>query len=143
MIFGLPERDIAKLQKVQNTAARLVVKSRRCEHITPILHGLHWLPVQQRVVYKILLFVYKALHGLAPQFIADLVHLYIPARALRSASERRLVPIMASTKYYGERAFSSAASKLWNQLPRTVRESPSVETFKSRLKTHLFVTYYN
>ena len=67
--FGLPKYQISKLQKVQNTAARLVTKSKRSASITPILKRLHWLPVQERIRYKILLITYRAMKGLAPDYI--------------------------------------------------------------------------
>ena len=51
---------------VQNCAARLVVEGRKYDPVTSVLCQLHWLPVEQRIVYKILLLTYKALNGLAP-----------------------------------------------------------------------------
>ena len=63
---GLPNSSLAPLQHVQNTAARLVTKSRKHEHITPILNSLHWLPVVNRIKFKILLLVFKIKHGFAP-----------------------------------------------------------------------------
>ena len=72
LLYGLPQSVIDRLQHVQNCAARLVTRTRSSEHITPVLRRLHWLPVRQRITYKILLLTYKALNGMAPKYIADL-----------------------------------------------------------------------
>ena len=73
LLYDLPQCLISKLQRVQNAAARLVVRCHRCEHITPVLMKLHWLPVKQRVQYSILLLVFRAQHRLAPPYITDLL----------------------------------------------------------------------
>ncbi len=142
LLFNLPDRDIAKIQHVQNTAARLVLRASRRQHITPLLEHLHWLPIKQRTAYKILLLVFKALCGLAPTYIADLIHVHVPSRSLRSSSQRRLVVPRTRTKFYGDRTFVFAAAELWNELPNNIRESESVASFKSRLKTYYFKTYF-
>ena len=142
LLFGLPEREMMKVQRVQNTAARLVLRIRRQDHITPALEDLHWLPVCQRVVYKILLLTYKSLHDSAPVFVCDIIHRYVPSRSLRSASESRLVLPNSSLKSYGDRSFAYAAPFLWNNLPIRIRKASSLATFKSQLKTHLFKQYF-
>ena len=73
LLYDLPQCLICKLQRVQNAAARLVVRCHRCEHITPVLMKRHWLPVKQRVQYSILLLVFRAQHRLAPRYITDLL----------------------------------------------------------------------
>ena len=75
-----------KLQRVQNSAARLVTRAKKNDHITPILQRLHWLPVNARIVFKILLITYKALHNQAPGYIIELLSMYKPRRSLRSAA---------------------------------------------------------
>ena len=92
LLYGLQEKEIAKLQRVQNTAARLVTGCKKHDHITPVLRDLHWLPVHQRIRYKIALLAFKALHGMAPRYITELVEERKPPRALRSASELLLRP---------------------------------------------------
>ena len=140
LLYGLPDKEIAKLQRIQNSAARLVTRTRRTEHITPILHKLHWLPVKKRIAFKLLLITYKVINGLAPKYLSDLLKLEKPSRLLRSnANDKlRLVRQTFRTKNYGGRAFKSCAPILWNDLPLHVRSAPSTETFKKRLKTHLF-----
>ena len=142
LLYGLPERDIYKVQMVQNTAARLVIRTPRREHITPSLKKLHWLPVKQRSIFKILLITYKALAGMAPSYISKLINLYVPTRALRSATNKRLTVPSSSTKFYGDRSFAFAAASLWNSLPTNIQQASSIGIFKSRLKTYLFCQHY-
>ena len=103
-----------------------------------MLASLHWLPVKARVDFKVLLLTYKALHGLAPTYLSDLVLSYIPTRTLWSRDAELLNVPRISKKTAGGRAFSYRAQFLWNGLPSHVRLADSVSTFKSLLKTHLF-----
>ena len=80
--------QLQKLQRVQNTAARLICNISRFDHITPVLVDLHWLPVKFRIDFKILLITYKAIHGLAPEYILDLISVRHPSHYnLRSNDE--------------------------------------------------------
>ncbi|XP_061911245.1 uncharacterized protein LOC133655271 [Entelurus aequoreus] len=138
LFSGLPMSSIKRLQLVQNAAARLLTKTRKFDHITPILAHLHWLPVHLRCDFKVLLLTYKILHGLAPAYLADCIVPYVPTRNLRSKNSGLLVIPRAKKKSAGYRAFSIRAPVLWNALPVTVRDATSVEAFKSHLKTHLY-----
>ena len=138
LLHNLPKSLMHRLQLVQNTCARLVTRTRRRDHISPVLRELHWLPVEYRVKYKVLLYTYKALNGLAPQYISDLVQTYVPARSLRSASQSLLQVPKFRTATYGTRSFRVSAPQLWNQLPDHVKQAPSLLTFKKQLKTCLF-----
>ncbi|XP_056587301.1 uncharacterized protein LOC130407959 isoform X1 [Triplophysa dalaica] len=138
LLSGCPVSSINKLQLVQNAAARVLTRSRKYDHITPVLSSLHWLPIKYRIDFKIILITYKALNGLAPTYLTELLSRYNPSRSLRSQNLGLLtIPrITKSTK--GGRAFSYVAPKLWNSLPDTIRGSDTLSQFKSRLKTHLF-----
>ena len=68
LLFGLPQTQISRLQRIQNSAARVITLSRKSTHITPILRELHWLPVNYRIVYKLMLFVFKSMNGIAPAY---------------------------------------------------------------------------
>ena len=138
LLYGLPNTSIQRLQRTQNAAARLVTKTKRKEHITPILMELHWLPVSHRIRYKVLLLVYKALHNLAPSYIADMVKIHQPARSLRSANTNQLSIPKTRLRSWGDRSFQYAAAFEWNNLPLAIRESPSLASFKECLKTFLF-----
>ena len=138
LYVGLDQLSLRRLQLVQNAAARVLTGTKKREHITPVLASLHWLPVRYRIDFKILLFVFKALNGLAPQYLAELLHVRTPTRALRSSSELLLVVPRSRLKTKGDRAFAVAAPKLWNCLPLHIRSAQTLETFKRLLKTHLF-----
>ena len=114
LLYGLPKYLINRLQLLQNLAAHLVTLTRRQEHITPILRSLHWLPVHYRIVFKILLLTYKALNGLASDYIEDLLKYNDSRRTLRSSNNRLLDEPRANLKTYSERALSVAAPRLWN-----------------------------
>ena len=133
---------LSKLQRVQNTAARLISRKRKHEHITPVLVSLHWLPVQYRIKYKILLYTFKALNNLAPVYLQELVNAYQPTRALRSEDLQLLKAPRIRTKTYGERRLDKSAATLWNSLPQNIRHVQSVIIFKKLLKTHLFKAAY-
>ena len=138
LLYGLPNASLKKLQHVQNAAARLVTFSRKQEHITPILCDLHWLPVEQRIVFKILLLTFKILHNQTPSYLFDLVQPYVPSRSLRSKSQNLLTKPNYNLNHYGKRAFSTAAPELWNSLPQNIRSSISLSQFKCEVKTWLF-----
>ena len=103
-----------------------------------LLKSLHWLPVKQRITYKLLLYVYKALNGLAPMYIFNCLKLYVPKRNLRSSCDRLRLDYPITRNKAGDRTFTVYASKLWNNLPMTLRNCTSVNAFKKALKTHLF-----
>ena len=125
---------------MQNAAARLIMDIRKYSQITPALYELHWLPLLARIHFKILLLAFKAIHGLAPAYISNL--LVIKRKSsynIRSNSSILLEPPrgkMLAT--LGERAFQAAAPHLWNELPLQLRTVGSVETFKNSIKTFLF-----
>ena len=120
LLYDLPQCLISKLQRVQNTAARLVVCCHSCEHITPVLMKLHWLPVKQRVQYSILLLVFRAQHRLAPPYITDLLE-QRATRVLRSTTNNEFY-VPPSRSRYGGRMFSVAGPRLWNSLPAEKRK---------------------
>ena len=142
LLVNLPQQLIGKLQRVQNSAARIVSCTPRQEHITPILQQLHWLPVQQRVQFKMLLLTWKAVNACAPFYLQNLIQPYFPARNLRSENGNLLIQPPARTSI-GTRTFSHAAPILWNNLPPSIRSSNSAKLFKTKLKHHLFTVAYN
>ena len=138
LLYGLPQHLISRLQSIQNTAARVVTRTRKFDHISPVLKQLHWLPVRYPIVFKILLLVYKALNGTAPSYISELLKYYTSERKLRSSSQHLLATPKATLKTYGERAFAVAAPRLWNLIPLELTSSSSIDIFKRPLKIHLF-----
>ena len=143
LLHGIAVRQITRLQRCQNTAARLVCQVRRREHITPTLMYLHWLPVSYRVMFKVLIFAFKALHGLGPKYLQELVTPHQTSRVLRSQNKRLAAVPAVRTVTYGHRTFGYAASTLWNNLPKAIRDAEDLPNFKKLLKTHFFEQAYS
>ncbi len=122
---------------------QVLTRTRKYDHISPVLSTLHWLPIKHCIHFKILLITYKALNGLAPQYLSELLSHYSPSRPLQSQNSGHLIiPNRMSKSTAGGRSFSYLAPKLCNILPNTVREADTLCQFKSRLKTHLFNLAY-
>jgi hypothetical protein len=121
LLYGLPGHQIQRLQHVQNTAARILTRAKKNEHISPVIRSLHWLPVSKRVDFKILVLTYKCLHDLAPTYLQELLHPYEPTRSLRSSTQCLLQVPKTHLKTYGDRAFEMAAPTVWNSLSLNIR----------------------
>ena len=134
----MPASSIHRLQLVQYALARAVVPSvRRYQHIKPTLHNLHWLPVNQRITYKIAALTFKILHYKEPSYLADLLHTHVPSQNLRS-SDKHLLTIPYIKSSIGRRSFFFSAPTVCNSLPLCLRMSNSASSFLAQLKTYLF-----
>jgi hypothetical protein len=129
---------------VQNAAVRLVTQTKKRDHITSKRKSLHWLPIRQRVMYKIAVLAYQCVNGAAPSYLCNLVSLRSVNRRLRNYREilRDLEVPVTLLGVYGSRSFSYAAPQIWNSLPIDLKMSPSIENFRAGLKTHLFKLAY-
>ena len=120
-----------------------MTRTRKFTHITPVLKSLHWLPIEQRVIFKVLTLTYRALHNQVPVYLQELVAPYNPRRHLRSADRSLLVIPSSRIKSYGDRRFVHAAPTLWNSQPQRIREAQSLAQFKKLLKSYLFRLAYD
>ena len=130
LLFNANNDQILKLQRVQNAAARILSKTSKYTHITPVLKELHWFPVVERIKFKILLLTWKIVNGCAPPYFDEVISEYVPTRNLRSLGTRLLTPRRVNCSS-GEKAFACSAPTLWNALPLTIRNAKSIESFKS------------
>ena len=137
-LFGLPAVRLARLQSIQNAAARLVFNLRRTDHITDALICLHWLRVAERIRFKIAVMVYRCLHGQSPAYMTNFTLASVGRANLRSAASHRLVIPRTRLSTIGDRAFPVAGATVWNSLPDDIISSPTIHIFRSRLKTYLF-----
>lgn len=140
LYVGLSLSSIKRLQLTQNTAARVITRTSRYSHITETLMKLHWLPINKRCQFKLLVMVYKSLHRQSPQYIRDMLTWYQPSRHLRSALTTSLVPNRHRTVRIGKRLFDTSCAALWNSLPQDIKTATNIVTFKKLIKTFLYPT---
>ena len=133
LFYGINSDLISKLQRVQNCAARLISKERiKSGNMDNVFMNLHWLKVKYRCIYKILLITHNCLHQKAPNELISMLDY--------SDSERTMH--LRESEYsnkYGARAFSHVAPKLWNLLPKNIRNEHETDAFKKALKSFLMV----
>ena len=133
----LSQKDLDRLQRLQNSAARLVFSAPLRTRTEPLRLELHWLPVRQRIAFKILLLVFKSLNHRSPEYIDNILIRRSQVRTTRSSSSIWLTQRL-SKRRAGETSFPVIAAKLWNHLPTAAKMASSVDQFKKAIKSHLF-----
>ena len=142
LLAGLPDNKLNKLQRIQNHAARLILRKSRHASATALLRTLHWLPVKARIQYKIPCLCFQCIYqNSMPPYISDLLDPYCPSRTLRSLHTSLLTVPLFSLETFGKRFFSVFGPTVWNSLPQSLRKTQCFTTFKTKLKTHLFRTH--
>lgn len=140
LISGSHQCIMKKMQLLQNHSARVLTRTNKRDHISPVLRQLHWLPVKERCDFKLLTMVHSALHKAdAPQYIKAMFHLYVAPRPLRSCDDQWTLTVSSSHRHEGERCASHRGAILWNTLPADMRYEPALKAFKKKLKTYLFM----
>ena len=118
LLVSCPKYLLSNLRKVQKYAARLIFRTTRSAHVTPMLHSLHWLPIEQRIKYKLSLLCFKIISHQAPIYLSELLHLFTSFQQLHSSTDTRVFRIPSfQTKSCGQHSFSYQAPVIWNQLP--------------------------
>ena len=136
LLHGISQCQINRLQKVLNSAARIITLTPIFHYITPVLLQLHWLPINFRIQFKIALFVHKSLNGTAPAYLKDLLRPQSqPKYHLRSRDQHLLAVPRIFRKTLGDRACSTETLE---HHPAEIRESANIDIFKRKLKTHFF-----
>jgi hypothetical protein len=133
LFMNINKEDLYKFQKVQNAASKLIMGKRKRDSASQALKELHWLNIDARVTFKVLLLVYKMLNGLCPQ------NLGLEYKGFNGRSKDFLslkTPVFKTA--YGKRVFAYHASRLWNAIPMKVRAKENIEKFKKTIKTMLF-----
>ena len=137
---GLPDHKLAKLQRIQNSAARLVLRKPRRERATPKI--FHWLPVKARIEYKVSTLCYQCLNSVTmPSYLYKLLQTYKPTKTLRSQDSYLLVVPWFSLNTFGKKSLSVSGPATWNSLPLHIRQRQCLATFKKQLKTYLFTKH--
>jgi hypothetical protein len=144
LLYKTSQSNVAQLQRLQNSLARVVTGTRKRDHITPILADLHWLPVAARIDYKIALLTFKTLVLRQPSYLHELIRVHQPARSLRSSTQVNRLHVNIAHTSFGSRAFSHASPAVWNSLPeKLTNDLSSITTFKRGLKTYLYRLAFN
>ena len=143
LLAGTSVLNLSRLQLVQNTLARVVAQKPRYCRITPVLIDLHWLPVRQRIEFKIATTAFKVLHYQQPSYLAEILPRYTPSRSLRSSASTTISVPLRKTSMVFSKSFSSVASNIWNKLPGHLSSVPTLPAFRKHLKYHLFLQAYN
>ena len=143
LLIGINKSLETRLQDVQRTSARVITKRRKFDSITPELINLHWLPIKQRIQFKVLVMVYKAHHNQAPNYISNMLQIQPVRRRLRSStSSPKFVEPRTHCVTFADRSFSCYGPKIWNKLPDSIKVAESIITFRRLLKFHLFQLAY-
>ena len=133
------------LQRIQNYAARVILRLPKSSSITMHLKSLHWLPVKVRSTYKIACLCYHCHSSTAPSYVADMLHKK-PSHTRNTRSNSNTKPLLNrpahSKATLGDHSFYFASSSVWNSIPNDVRCAPSLSSSKSHLKTYLFCSVY-
>ena len=130
LYMNLPKKLLNKLQKLQNAAIRVIFNVRSRHPVSSFFSQLHWLNIEQRIVFKCMLLVYKSIHGLAPDALKDMV-------VIRNSNNLTLRNVFYKNTKYGKRAFTFYASRYWNIIPIHIRCSNTLSSFKTALKSYL------
>ena len=141
LLYGLPNSNIMKLHRTQNTVARLVTGKPRFCHVTPLLFHHRWFPISYCIKLKILFLTFKCIYGQALNYLIDLVSTKKqPGRYSLRSNECILLelPSIKTHPTLGDRSFQSAASYLWNALPSAIRNIKTLNTFRLLFKLVFF-----
>ena len=142
---GLPAATLEPIQRVIHSTARLVYERKPSDHVTAVLKELHWLPIKQRVDYKLCMLVHSVSMARAPLYISDMLTACADVPLLTSS---RTSPsgdyVVPKTRLkFGDRAFAVAAPRIWNKLPCELKVTKCTVTVKRSMKTLLFNFAYN
>ena len=163
LLNSVPKHQLNKLQRIQNMAARLLHKLPKFSHVTPLLIDLHWLPVEYHVRYKLLLFTYKGIHQLTPQYINEMfTRKSTWYRSWLSSIARSIVFVNGNVSgdiafddiiylsvprtrsvTFEQRSLAVTGPQLWNSLPIDIKMENSLVVFKRKIKTYLFKQAFN
>ena len=142
LLYGMPDYIIKRLQRLLNAAARIITNLGKYDHITDAMKKLHWLPIESRIQYKVLVLVHACVHNITPPYLSSLLTSYVPSREMRSSGKLILHQPIPNMVTYGKRSFAYGGPRLWNNLDIKLRTIVSPEAFKRELKTHLYKSVY-
>ena len=139
LLYGCKSKDLDRLQALQNKAVKLIFNAGKRDSLAPLLNTLHWLPIRERIKYKLCMYIYKCLNGTAPQYLVDFIT-YKPkgTRFTRSSMDTTLLTSQYARTSIGDKSFCISGPLLWNSLPKNIREAHTLSGFKKGLKSCLY-----
>ena len=145
LLFGSTHDVTSNLHRIQNYAARVILRFSKSSSITIHWKSIHWLPVKVRSTNKIVCLCYHCHSSIAPSYVTDMLHRK-PLHSRNTRSSSYTMPLLNwpahSKATLGDRSFTFASSSVWNYVPNDARCAPSLSSSKSRLKTHLLRSVY-
>ena len=139
--FGLTNKGLIKFQRLQTYPANTILGKNRYESLALARYQLHWLPVEERITFKVLTLVYKCLNNQGTLYLQQLVENQESQRATRSNGKRLLKN--SPPKKILDRSFTISGPRLWNKLPNAMRNAMMLKGFKCIFKTLLFRQAYD
>ena len=136
LFFGTSTHNISQLQRVQHRLAFVILDKLTLNNDQRLVQ-LHWLPIQQKIDFKIASLTYKTIATSQPSYLHSLINWYLPTRTLRSSSQEKLV-VPSLTTNFSRWSFGHASAKIWNSFSFTLRQSTSTAVFSRNLKAHFF-----
>ena len=133
LYYGCSNAVMTQLQNIQNRACRLVFGLKKKDSVQEKLKELHWLKVRERIEFKLCLLAFKAVNGIGPSYLCDIIT-FVNDNSRRRSSLH--IPVRSYSSH--PRAFQTVAPKLWNQLPTSISSCNEIVLFKKMLKTYLF-----
>ena len=132
------------MQQIQNMACRIVCNLCKFTHVSSSMQDLHWLKIPYQIQFRVACIMFKCINGQSPKYLTDLLPSKQKTKQLHSSTSDRYPSIQHRSSLAYNASFLAAGPRLWNSLPKNIRQQPSLDMFRSNLKTHLFkICYYN
>ena len=140
LLYGMPDYIIKRLQRLLNAAARIITNLGKYYHIADAMKKLHWLPIESRIQYKVLVLMHACVHNIAPPYLSSLLTSYVPSREMRSSGKLILHQPIPNMVTYGKRSFAYGGPRLWNEYK--IAYNSLTRDFQTGIKTHTYKNLY-
>ena len=144
LLYGAKSKDLDRLQSLQNKAVRLIFSAGKRNSPSLLMNTLHWLPIRERIIFKICRYVFKCLQGSASEYLTDFVSRKLkPATGppTRSSADASLLIAHVGKNRIGDKSFYVSAPSLWNSLQRNIREACTLSSFEKVINSLMYPSY--
>ena len=140
LLLGSAEYQLNKMHQVQNMACRIVCNLHKFDHVSSSMQDLHWLKIPYRIQFKVACIMFKRIHGQSSKYLTDLLPTMHSTQQLCSSTSDRYPSILHRSSLAYNASFLAEGPRLWNTLPKDIRQQPSIDMFRANLK-HIFLKY--